>query len=620
MHKIKLGHNCDLDLDKLIQSRLIIQANSGGGKSHTIRRLLEQSHGSVQQLVIDTEGEFATLREKYDYVLAAPRGGDCIAHPDTARILALKLLELRASAVIDVFELKPKEREAFVANFLEALVDAPRDLWHPCLIVLDEAQLYCPETARKSDLGPCTTAVIDLCARGRKRGFCAVLCTNRLSVLSKDAAANCNNRLIGRTSLDVDVKRAEAELGFARGKAPIALRQLQPELGEFYAYGPALCQDVELIHVGEVLTTHPKVGKKARHDAPPPPTDKIRALLPQLSDLPAQAEDLDPKQIKAKNKKLEAEVAKKKEDIDVYLHKIYSIEFENESLRQQLHDLPDSAIMEKHLASSIASAVAQATDPLLDTMQTSIRALQEVHETTDRLINRLHESQQKGIAAKHEPVMPVRAPEGRAIVAKVTVASGDWKPKDVPTPALKAAIERVGAENLGGYLQDNLDGPIRRVVNGLAELHACGIQNVPRILVCYMAGYQHPNTKSFANALSKCSTAGLLDYPVAKHVALTDVGRAAASDEIRPPRSRAELHERIFKVLGDTAEKIVRPLIQAYPDAIARDTLANLAGYQHVNTKTFANALSKCSSLGLLSYPVPRMVQASSVLFPKELP
>jgi DNA helicase HerA-like ATPase len=38
-----------------------------------------------------------------------------------------------------------------------------------------------------------------LATRGRKRGFCAVAATQRLSKLHEGRAAECNNKLIGRT-------------------------------------------------------------------------------------------------------------------------------------------------------------------------------------------------------------------------------------------------------------------------------------------------------------------------------------------------------------------------------------------------------------------------------------
>jgi len=62
--KNKKNDEIKIELEKLITSRLLIQANSGGGKSWLLRRILEQSHGKIQHLIIDLEGEFSTLREK----------------------------------------------------------------------------------------------------------------------------------------------------------------------------------------------------------------------------------------------------------------------------------------------------------------------------------------------------------------------------------------------------------------------------------------------------------------------------------------------------------------------------------------------------------------------------
>ena len=64
----------NIDLDSLIHTRLLLQANSGGGKSHLLRKLLEVSHGKVQQIVLDLEGKFSTLREKFDYLLIGKEG------------------------------------------------------------------------------------------------------------------------------------------------------------------------------------------------------------------------------------------------------------------------------------------------------------------------------------------------------------------------------------------------------------------------------------------------------------------------------------------------------------------------------------------------------------------
>src|SRR5579872_2937320 len=230
----KNGSPVSINIDRLVETRMLIQANSGAGKSWAIRRLLEISHGRVQHLVIDVEDEFHTLREKFDYVLAGRHGGDCPADVRSAPLLARRLLELNVSAIIGIFELKHHDRIRFVRLFLESLVNAPRELWRPVLLIVDEAHMFCPQSGEAESAG----AVIDLMTRGRKRGFCGILATQRLSKLHKDAAAEANNKLIGRSGLDVDMKRAGEELGFTTKEQMLSLRDLEP--GEFYAFGPAL--------------------------------------------------------------------------------------------------------------------------------------------------------------------------------------------------------------------------------------------------------------------------------------------------------------------------------------------------------------------------------------------
>lgn len=277
------GGVVSIDLPRLLETRMLIQANSGGGKSWAIRRLLEQTAGHVQQLVIDPEGEFATLREKHDYVIAAPHDGDALAHPRTAQLLARRLLETGVSAILDIYDLKAHERQAFVRIFCEALVNAPKALWQPVLVVLDEAHVFCPEAGKAES----AAAVIDLATRGRKRGYALIAATQRLAKLHKDTAAELLNKLVGRTGLDVDVKRAADELGMTPREAMEQLRPLSP--GDFFAFGPALSLSVRPLKIGAVETTHPKAGQRTLK-APPKPTAAIVAVLPKLADLPKEAE------------------------------------------------------------------------------------------------------------------------------------------------------------------------------------------------------------------------------------------------------------------------------------------------------------------------------------------
>lgn len=299
------GHTVIVDVPKLIESRLLITATSGQGKSWALRRMLEQTHGHVQHIVIDPEGEFYTLREIFDYVIA--RAGneserDCPADVRSADLLARRLLELRVSAILDIFDMRAQDRSEFVRRFIESLMEAPRNLWHPVLVVIDEAQLFAPEDG-KSVSGK---AIIDLMGRGRKRGFTGCLASQRYSMVDKNALSMCRNVLIGGFTLDVDVDRAVKALGFTGRDAGQQLRKLSP--GQFFVHGPALCREVTLVKVGKVTTTHPKAGQ----DAPAPAAQRatIRAVLPRLSDLPIEAEEKakSEEQLKNEVRRLEREV------------------------------------------------------------------------------------------------------------------------------------------------------------------------------------------------------------------------------------------------------------------------------------------------------------------------
>ena len=245
------GRTVELDLEELLATRLLVQGNSGSGKSHLLRRLLEGSAGLVQQVVIDPEGDFVTLADAFGHVVF-----DAAAHSlaEAAR-LARRAREHRASVVLNLEGLDADEQMRCAAEFLGALFDAPREQWYPVLVVVDEAQLFAPaaagevsEEARRMSLA----AMTNLMCRGRKRGLAGVIATQRLAKLAKNVAAEASNFLMGRTFLDIDMARAADLLGMDRRQAD-AIRDLAR--GEFLALGPAIARRPVSVRIGAVATT-----------------------------------------------------------------------------------------------------------------------------------------------------------------------------------------------------------------------------------------------------------------------------------------------------------------------------------------------------------------------------
>ncbi|HEY0027191.1 MAG TPA: ATP-binding protein [Allosphingosinicella sp.] len=260
------GAPVTMDLEELLATRLLVQGNSGSGKSHLLRRMLEESAGLVQQIVIDPEGDFTSLGDRYGHAAIEASG---YSFTEIAK-MAARVREHRASVVLSLEGLEMEAQMRCAAVFLSALFDAPREHWYPALVVVDEAQVFAPaaagevsDEARRASLG----AMTNLMCRGRKRGLAGIIATQRLAKLAKNVAAEASNFLMGRTFLDIDMARAADLLGMERRQAE-AIRDLQR--GEFLALGPALSRRPVNIRIGDVQT-------------------QARSSSPKLVPLPDQA-------------------------------------------------------------------------------------------------------------------------------------------------------------------------------------------------------------------------------------------------------------------------------------------------------------------------------------------
>ncbi|QKS00176.1 ATP-binding protein [Sphingomonas sp. CL5.1] len=252
------GASVELDLEELLATRLLVQGNSGSGKSHLLRRLLEGSAGLVQQVIIDPEGDFVSLADAFSHIAVDA------AHYSFAEIerLAARAREHRASVVLNLEGLEVDDQLRCAAAFLATLFEAPREQWFPILVVVDEAQLFAPaaagevgEEARRASLA----AMTNLMCRGRKRGLAGVIATQRLAKLAKNVAAEASNFLMGRTFLDIDMARAADLLGMERRQAD-QIRDLAR--GEFLALGPAITRRPIKVRIGSVTTAARNVGPR----------------------------------------------------------------------------------------------------------------------------------------------------------------------------------------------------------------------------------------------------------------------------------------------------------------------------------------------------------------------
>ncbi len=276
------GAPAALDLEELLATRLLVQGNSGSGKSHLLRRLLEQSAPWVQQAIIDPEGDFVTLADKFGHVIVQGERSENELHR-----IAERVRKHRVSVVLDLEGLDAEEQMRSAAAFLGGLFEVERDYWYPMLVVVDEAQLFAPMAAgevsdesRKVSLG----AMTNLMCRGRKRGLAGVIATQRLAKLAKNVAAEASNFFMGRTFLDIDMARAADLLGMDRKQSEM-FRDL--ERGHFVALGPALSKRPLPVRIGGVVTETRGSSPKLM-PLPEPLTQDARDMILSVDAEPAR--------------------------------------------------------------------------------------------------------------------------------------------------------------------------------------------------------------------------------------------------------------------------------------------------------------------------------------------
>ncbi len=580
------GHKpISFTLETLLRTRLLIQANSGGGKSWLIRLLCELIFGKVQIIVIDREGEFSSLRPKFPFlhIGQVDQGADLQADVRSARLLAEKILELGTSTICDLYEAfrtNPSGRRAWVAAFLEGLIDAPKHLWHDCIVIVDEAHQFCPQESPKAAsmvereiISRCKEAMVALATVGRKRGLCAVWATQRLAKLDKDASAELFNRLVGMTIEDVDVDRATDLMSVSREDKPEfrkMLRDLEP--GNFFGFGRALANERTLIKVDPVVTKHQEAGSKGYNAKPPPVPEVIKTLLPKLADL---SKEVDQKA------KTEAQLREEVRQLKLKL-----------AARPAPPPPPPAPKPSKADEKIVEVAVIGKRDlRRLEKLMTRIEESKKSYwQTTTSM-----ENATRDIAAAIHLLK-----DGKS-TNEVRKASGLKPIVEKPAPPPKRS-QGTFADPAPGLKLLTLDKAVKAVLSVLVDYpDGCDIGKLS-----LLAGYRQSG--GFRNTLATARSAGYIEGSNTGIMKLTDSGRAIA-----PPSERLVGQEFVdywlnHKSFGSAEKKTLQALIER-PDGMTVDELAPAAGY--TVSGGFRNTLSTLRTAGVLVGKNTEVMRAS---------
>lgn len=582
------GQTLAFDLFKFLESRLLIQASSGGGKSYLLRRIVEETfRQEVPVWIVDPEGEYSTLREKFDLIIFAVEDGDLDLAPETVEQTLPVLLKKGISCVFDLSDLNLDEKRARVVQICQAILALGKPDWKSLLLCLDEAQIFAPEGKSSASI----EAVTDLASRIRKRGVGLVVATQRLSALDKNLTSHLLNRIIGYCLEDIEISRAANYIGKNEAKK---LQTFYP--GDFYALGSALnFRKSTYFHCAPVLTTHPDPSTR-RNLAAPPATTELSGLVEELkSSLEISAVDQNSEKIgnnipENYQTKL-TELAEKERELNLKEEDLIAgqklLEFGHKGIYQKLEEIFTEANL------LIESRFDQLKNELKEVFQIPEKLLKI---SDSNLVPKLEEDEPNIVKLFDLYVIDEAAP-----------------------------FETPPAEFIEKYLMpelknNSLTRAQQNILDTLANFSLLGVKSMDRSNVAVFSGAS-PKSSAFTGNLSFLRNNGnLIDYLPDNHVRLTTEGKRYARPSVKI-YSLEDLHNAWCRYLSAKQAAMIRYLLKQGPAGhrVPRKYLAQDTSQSETSSAWTAN-LSQLRKFGLIGYDERnglKCVYLTKLLFPE---
>jgi hypothetical protein len=218
-----------------------ILGNRGSGKTATASVLAEELLSAGQQVIIlDPVGVLWGLKSGYSIAVFGGDHADVPLQPHSGEALAKAVVEHGFSAIFDLSEMGNQEALGFAAAFLAELY---RKNKQSCYVVVDEADIFAPQSSTKGNGPNALRAMQFLVRRGRARGLGCALITQRPQAIAKDVLTQCEVLVALRVShpRDIDAIKEWVNTQASAAESKEVVQSL-PSLptGEAWFWAPSL--------------------------------------------------------------------------------------------------------------------------------------------------------------------------------------------------------------------------------------------------------------------------------------------------------------------------------------------------------------------------------------------
>lgn len=180
-------------------------------------------------------------------------------------------------------------------------------------------------------------------------------------------------------------------------------------------------------------------------------------------------------------------------------------------------------------------------------------------------------------------------PSGHQSVKQTAVDAPKREPAASHGHARKSSPAPAGGDG-------DVSGPEQKILDAIRWWNVLGIAAPSHAQTAFIAGYSH-KSGSWATYLSRLRTKGLIEGR--GDLVLTDQGAAIAAEPGAPPSAEA-LHRAVLGKIDGPLQRILTPLLEAYPNGLTHPEAAEKAGYSY-QSGSWATYLSRLRSLDLIA-------------------
>lgn len=607
--RLKISEDLSLSSDSVTNTELII-ARRRVGKTYTGSVYAEElMEAGLPFCALDPTGAWWGLassadgkREGYPVVIIGGPHGHLPLEVGAGKIIANMVADNPAFYIIDFSRMDSEnDIHVFAAAFGRQIMKRQQSKPSPLKLIIDEADMFVPQKPANKDHISCFRAYDAIVRRGGINGLGVMLITQRPALINTDVRTQCETLIALTISAPHD---QDPVLDWvSRNGTKEQLQQIRASLaslsrGQAWYFSPN-DNIFQLVQIRERRTFNssatPKPGAKTIEPKVFSKVD-LDKLGEEIKSTVERSKQEDPEywrrqnlELQRKVTELEAAQTRQMPEFPAAAPKIKIVEKQilTKSQEKLIRDLAakiQKMADESRKGIEYLNVVAEKLLPIPEYMHQDLEFLHGIFDSLQK--------------ADQEP-LATELPPKRVITFNATIPNEPGYVKfianrddDSPLPALS--------------------GPQQRILDAIGWMQSVQIYKPQRSVVAFLAGYSLTST-AFTTPLGNLRSMGLVTYPDSGTVSLTDTGRVRTSPQDIPLDTQ-ELHRIIFQKLTGPQRKILKVLIDNYPEPVNREELANKAGYS-VTSTAFTTPLGNLRSFEFIDYPSTTSAVALPILF-----